>query len=161
MKETEEKRRKRNIKKQTITAVQETDNIFKQVIKSKGKVDGVAHGIQYEEFKLALLRISLLAGKAFREFKQAHDKYLEQRDDKMLKWQEDHPEPTETQEPLFEINKKGEKLEVEIPEANKERVNAFEGLLVVMDIPGDRLEQNKKWRKIMEKRNLHFPPKMI
>jgi len=38
----------------------------------------------------------LLAGKTFREFKQAHDKYLEQRVDKMLKWQEDHPEPTET-----------------------------------------------------------------
>jgi hypothetical protein len=42
------------------------------VIKAKGKVDGVPHGIQYEEFKLALLRISLLAGKAFREFYDAH-----------------------------------------------------------------------------------------
>jgi|ETNmetMinimDraft_26_1059896.scaffolds.fasta_scaffold04907_4 hypothetical protein len=72
-----------------------------------------------------------------------------------------HPEPTDEQEPLFEIDKEGNKVQVDIPASIPDKVSAFEGLLVVMDIPGGRIEQNQKWRKIMEKRNFHYPPKMI
>ena len=62
-KSNKEQRVKQNIKKQTLTPIQETDNIYRQLVKGKPRIDNIKHGMQYEEFKMSLLRIVLLAEK--------------------------------------------------------------------------------------------------
>jgi len=102
-----EKRVKKNFKKQTMTAVQETDNIYRKLVKGKPAIDGVQHGIQYDEFTQALLEITLLAEKQFTEFKEAHDTYLNNYDDEQVKWEENNPIPKKDYKPENEEDDAG------------------------------------------------------
>jgi len=116
------KRLKDNIKKQSITPLQETDNIYRQLVKNKPKIDNLQHGIQYEEFKQALLRIALLAEKQFIEFKDAHDG-----------WVANYPEEPENESWAVRYNHADQNADVA-----PEKLAAFDGLMVYLDIPAGK-----------------------
>ncbi len=58
-------RLKKNKKRKTVSKQEEIDVIYRSLVKGKEKIDGIPHGIQIDEFRLALLRISRLAPKVF------------------------------------------------------------------------------------------------
>ena len=44
---------------------------------------------------------------------------------------------------------------------DKNKVEAFEGLLAYLDVPGVKKASNKRFRQILEKRDKHYPAKKI
>jgi len=156
-----QKRLRANIKKQTISPLQETDNIYRQLVKGKPQIDNLHHGLQLDEFKQALLRICMLAEKQFIEFGQAHEDYVGNRPNHAhsISWKAryDHGRGN--------------------GDADGNKVAAFDGLMVYLDIPAGKYgnagnyqperdfirdkETEKRFREIMEKRRRLLPPRKI
>ena len=160
-KANKEKRLKDNIKKQSISPLQQTDNIYRTLVKNKPQIDNLQHGIQFEEFKQALLRICILAEKQFIDFKQSHDAYIASRA------KEPHALDWKARYNHGDGNK----------EADANKVLAFDGLMVYLDIPAGKYgnagaysptkpfirdkETEKKFRKVLESRRRQLPPRRI
>ena len=137
------------------------DNIYRQLVKNKPKVDNLAHGIQLDEFRQALLRICIICERQFIEYKQAYADWAGKR--KAL--------------PAVQSWSARYKHGDSNGKADGNKVAAFDGLMAYLNIPAGKYgnagsydstrpfirdrETDVRFKEIAEKRRKLFPPRKI